>query len=1081
MRPPQRVPVDIIAEFRVQLPTAAAANTNPAALRPWIACICAIVCLLLTGALRFHPDGLAPPPAAATPSYARIVAATEVHVPRPPSPPERPMGKRSLSQAVGTRLKAWLRLPEPAAAHEVPPSILQGLSASGGGGTRAVLGIVRAAPSSRPRDPPVPTLVLTVVQQAALLMPDDPLNPRRGVVEVYRRPAEPFFASHAPRHDRGAASAQQQQWRRQPAAGGRAGPSATVSGDWALCARQVLPGVVEMTTSLDNGAGVGVLVRFKRPEQEESSALRLLLYNHSAQLPPAGRGHCPAACRRCKVGGPADGGIALGPDGVCLEWCSPAGYCGVGGCYVKCPHGETPGVGTDCRGCEAAGLVVADDDEVVEAEGGDHHGAGGADLSPAAAVQRGQPGQPCGPIAFMNTEGCVCLPEGASDSDGQWQQQRPEPVNVGSKSEGWLCKTSKPDTEGTEEVEEVEGEKAAEAVQEPPHHSVELPGTAWVTSLAFCTGTGTGGHGEEEKDTQDMIVYSRASDSRVFRTLIWTPDVPDKASEEPKEGGEKNVAKQGHWVAGTPGPLVRHTGLSLGETVGLACTRPFHRHRLRRAPTSSSSSSAGASGGGSTDGGGLRSIVVVDLHGSTNAYTFRMTLYGHTQQDKQQDKQQQDQHEQQDEQEDPEQTEQTEQPAAGDCAEGDREHIRVDNAAAAGTRSGSSPPPEQGRDQAAGGSEPSDESGSGFAEPPEHDHEQPEWEWKALQQIGYRRFAVLRPGETPAEIPTGGSSGSGSSSGSRGEAKSSSASSSSSSGGGGGGGGSEGNSSPAPNPLAAILRDPVQHAVQSYGRSGLTHVATTSDRLSSIVGYANYVLTVDHELPADPSSSSSLASNTRLGLSTDMGGVGEEDLGVPFALPMYTVASGDAGVAFRTSPEDSAWNASNPSWPRLHANDTACVAVAERGPDVPDAEKGERSPVETWVRVTGITCRRSDLTEQRWLAATSAPAPAPDEASDSEATQENTVADEKNEAVSESGGTGEEVSRTPKWWLPKSELQVVEPQQFLAHELLPDSLNTDWGVKLDSTGTRMLTTFRSSPAGSRSASPSTFSSQSNAG
>ena len=284
----------------------------------------AIISLLWVGMLRYDPDvmryGLGDP--GSDVMIARIARVSEVHALKTTAPPERPMGKRMLSQAVGKRLKSLLRMPDRPRSlpREVQPSVLQSLRQHGP--TRAVLGLVHStARSGRELEP---TLVLTVVQQAVVLDPTDPFNPRRGVVEVYRRRAGPFLVVHSEPDD--------------PA------DAETVSGDWALCARQVLPGTVELTTPLDDGAAVAVLVRYTRPEDEQSSALvrenddfctnndefcinndefcinndefhlskRLLLYNHTTHLPqPKTACDIDLDCHNCEPGSAADGGVGL--------------------------------------------------------------------------------------------------------------------------------------------------------------------------------------------------------------------------------------------------------------------------------------------------------------------------------------------------------------------------------------------------------------------------------------------------------------------------------------------------------------------------------------------------------------------------------------------------------------------------------------------------------------------------------------------------------------------------------------------------------------------------------------------------
>lgn len=54
---------------------------------------------------------------------------------------------------------------------------------------------------------------------------------------------------------------------------------------------------------------------------------------------------CPSACKApaCKAGSSTDGGVPLGANGACVQWCSAGGYCGTGTTYR---HG-----GTDCVGC----------------------------------------------------------------------------------------------------------------------------------------------------------------------------------------------------------------------------------------------------------------------------------------------------------------------------------------------------------------------------------------------------------------------------------------------------------------------------------------------------------------------------------------------------------------------------------------------------------------------------------------------------------------------------------------------------------------------------------------------------------
>ena len=68
--------------------------------------------------------------------------------------------------------------------------------------------------------------------------------------------------------------------------------------------------------------------------------------------------------------------------------------------------------------------------------------------------------------------------------------------------------------------------------------------------------------------------------------------------------------------------------------------------------------------------------------------------------------------------------------------------------------------------------------------------------WEPREEIGQRRFTVLQPGETPADIPNGNAHQQGS------------------------GGGEP--------PASAILRDPVRHARQSYSSAALSQTATTT-------------------------------------------------------------------------------------------------------------------------------------------------------------------------------------------------------------------------------------------------------------
>ena len=62
---------------------------------------------------------------------------------------------------------------------------------------------------------------------------------------------------------------------------------------------------------------------------------------------------CPRGCEDCKAGSSSDGGVTLGPDGLCHAYCSFGGFCGTSYLYGNSSIKE----GYLCSGCSASSLA----------------------------------------------------------------------------------------------------------------------------------------------------------------------------------------------------------------------------------------------------------------------------------------------------------------------------------------------------------------------------------------------------------------------------------------------------------------------------------------------------------------------------------------------------------------------------------------------------------------------------------------------------------------------------------------------------------------------------------------------------
>jgi hypothetical protein len=72
---------------------------------------------------------------------------------------------------------------------------------------------------------------------------------------------------------------------------------------------------------------------------------------------------CPSRCATCRRGGENYGGVALSESGICENWCSTTGYCGVTDAYIS--------GGTDCSPCTASAALSRWTDRimVIDCEG----------------------------------------------------------------------------------------------------------------------------------------------------------------------------------------------------------------------------------------------------------------------------------------------------------------------------------------------------------------------------------------------------------------------------------------------------------------------------------------------------------------------------------------------------------------------------------------------------------------------------------------------------------------------------------------------------------------------------------------